>query len=453
MFIWLLRTLTRFDIIAIIENRERGYTMKDFYLKPKLFSVLKNYSGKQLFNDLTAGIIVAIIALPLSIALALASGVEPACGVYTAIAAGFVVSLLGGSRIQIAGPTAAFATIVAGVVATQGMDGLFLATVMAGILLVLMGVFKLGTFIKYMPYTITVGFTGGIAVTILLGQIKDFFGLTYAPGVKPIETFEKMEANIAALSTFSPWALLIGTISLAILIVYPKLEKRVPASLIAVIVGAILVKLIPTLDAGVYTIGDLYTIPTGLPKMDFSAMNLSANKIFAVIPDAITIAILAAIESLLSCVVADTMVNSKHNSNAELVAQGIGNIASVLFGGIPATGAIARTSANAKNGGRTPVAGMVHAIVLLLVLLFLMPYAALIPMPTIAAILFMVAYNMSEWKKFVAIIEQKDIGNILVLFITFVLTVIFDLVVAIAVGIVFQLLIVFLKKVQFKKTK
>ncbi len=409
--------------------------MKGFYLQPQLVNSLRGYSKKQLINDIVAGIIVAIIALPLSIALALASGVAPACGVYTAIAAGFVVSLLGGSQVQIAGPTAAFATIVAGVVASAGMDGLFIATVMAGILLVLMGVLKLGSFIKYMPHSITVGFTGGIAVTIFLGQIKDFLGLTYAQGVKPIETFEKVEANIAAIGTFSPWALLIGAVSLAILIFYPKLEKRIPPSLIAVVVSALLVRFVPSLDAGVYTIGDLYTIPAGLPQVDFGGMDFSLGKIVSVIPDAVTIAVLAAIESLLSCVVADGMVNGKHNPNAELVAQGAGNIASVLFGGIPATGAIARTSANAKNGGRTPIAGMVHAVVLLLVLLFLMPAAALIPMPTIAAILFMVAYNMSEWKKFVAIVKEKRVTDIVILFVTFALTVIFDLVVAIAVGV------------------
>ncbi|MBQ6706698.1 MAG: sodium-independent anion transporter [Clostridia bacterium] len=424
--------------------------MKECYLQPKLISALRGYSKEQFVKDLIAGIIVAIIALPLSIALALASGVEPACGVYTAIAAGFVVSLLGGSRVQIAGPTAAFATIVAGVVATQGMDGLFLATVMAGILLLFMGVLKLGSFIRYMPHTITVGFTGGIAVTILLGQIKDFLGLTYADGIRPIETLEKVEANLHAIATFSPWALLIGGVSLIILIVYPKLEKRIPPSLIAVVVSAVLVAVIPALGQEVYTIGDLYTIPTGLPKVDFAGMDFSMEKMIAVIPNAITIAILAAIESLLSCVVADGMVNSKHNPNAELVAQGVGNIASVLFGGIPATGAIARTSANAKNGGRTPVAGMVHALVLLLVLLFLMPYAALIPMPTIAAILFMVAYNMSEWRSFVKIFKEKRVTDIAVLVVTFLLTVIFDLVVAIAVGVALHLLFVLIGKLTKK---
>lgn len=410
--------------------------MNKFYLKPKLFSTMKTYTKEQCMKDIVAGIIVAIIALPLSIALALASGVEPACGVYTAIFAGFVVSFLGGSRVQIAGPTAAFATIVAGIVATQGMDGLIIATIIAGILLILMGIFKLGSLIKFIPYTITTGFTAGIAVTIFIGQIKDFLGLTYEKGVKPVETIEKLTANFNAISTFSWQALLVGVVCLAILIFYPKIEKRIPPSLIAVVVGALMVKFIPGLDDGVYTIGELYTIPTGLPKFALSGLDFSLEKIISVFPNAFTIAILAAIESLLSCVVADSMVNSKHNSNMELVAQGAGNIVSVLFGGIPATGAIARTAANVKNGGRTPIAGMVHAVVLLLVIIFLMPYAALIPMPVIAAILFMVAYNMSEWRKFVRILKTAPKSDIIVMVITFALTVIFDLVIAIEVGMV-----------------
>ena len=410
--------------------------MSKCYIKPKLFSVMKNYTKQQCIKDITAGVIVAIIALPLSIALALASGVEPACGVYTAIAAGFMVSLLGGSRVQIAGPTAAFATIVAGIVATKGMGGLVTATIMAGIILIIFGLCKMGSLIKFIPYTITTGFTAGIAVTIIVGQIKDFLGLTYAEGVKPIETIEKVTANISAIDTFSWQALVVGAVSLAILIIYPKFEKRIPASLIAVIVGAVMVKLIPGMDAGVFTIGDLYTIPKGLPQISFEGVDFSLKSIASLLPDAFTIAILAAIESLLSCVVSDSMVNSHHNSNAELVAQGAGNIASVLFGGIPATGAIARTAANAKNGGRTPIAGMVHSVVLLLVILFLMPYASLIPMPTIAAILFVVAYNMSEWRKFVKTIKSAPKSDIIVMLITFVLTVIFDLVVAIEVGMV-----------------
>lgn len=417
------------------------------YLNPTFFSVVKKYEKPQFIKDIVAGFIVAIIALPLSIALALASGVEPACGIYTAIAAGFFVALLGGSRVQIAGPTAAFATIVASVVAKQGMDGLFIATVIAGFMLILMGILKLGGLIRFIPHSITVGFTGGIAVTILLGQIKDFLGLTYTSGIRPIEAIEKMEANIAFIDTFSWQSLVIGLISLAILIVYPKLEKRVPPSLIAVVAGALLVGLIPVFADGVYTIGDLYTIPSGLPKVDFASMDFSREKVIAVLPDAFTIAILAAIESLLSCVVADGMIQSKHNSNAELVAQGVGNIASVLFGGIAATGAIARTAANIKNGGRTPVAAMVHSIVLLFVLLFFMPYAELIPMPVIAAILFVVAYNMSEWRKFVEIIKSKKYIDISVLVLTFVLTVVFDLVVAIAVGLIVYYLLILVTKI------
>ena len=419
--------------------------MKSCYLKPKLFSVMKTYSKGQFVKDLVAGIIVAIIALPLSIALALASGVEPAMGVYTAIFAGFTVSLLGGSRVQIAGPTAAFATVVAGIVATQGMDGLIIATILAGVFLIFMGIFKFGSLIKYIPYTITTGFTAGIAVTIFIGQIKDFLGLSYANGVKPIETIEKITANIEAIGTFSWQALVIGAVSLAVLIIYPKFEKRVPPSLIAVIIGAVMVKFIPVFGDGVNTIGDLYTIPSGLPPFTLTNLDFSFDKVSAVLPDALTIAILAAIESLLSCVVADSMVNSKHNSNAELMAQGVGNIVSVMFGGIPATGAIARTAANAKNGGRTPIAGMVHAVVLLLVLLFLMPYAGLIPMPTIAAILFMVAYNMSERKKFVRVIKTAPKTDIIVMLATFTLTVVFDLVIAIEVGMILTALL-FIKR-------
>ncbi len=426
--------------------------MKEFYLQPKIVSTLKNYSGQQFVKDLIAGIIVAIIALPLSIALALASGAAPQQGIYTAIFAGFAVSLLGGSRIQIAGPTAAFATIVAGIIATQGMDGLIIATLMAGIMLIIMGVCKLGGLIKYVPTTITVGFTAGIAVTILVGQIKDFLGLTYLNGEKPVETFEKIEANIANIGSFSWQALLVGAVCLAILIVYPRFEKKLPPSLIAVVVGALMVKFIPGLNEGVFTIGELYSnIPSGFPNFTLGGLEFNLDKIVAVIPDAFTIAILAAIESLLSCVVADKMVDSKHNPNAELVAQGAGNMLSVMFGGIPATGAIARTAANAKNGGRTPVAGMVHAVVLLLVILFLMPLAKLIPMPAIAAILFMVAYNMSEWRHFVKLCKTEKWYNILVLCVTFILTVVKDLVVAIAVGLALHVIFILINKIRSKK--
>ena len=424
--------------------------MKEFYLKPKFFETVKGYTKDQLIKDIVAGIIVAIIALPLSIALALASGVEPVCGVYTAIFAGFIVALLGGSTVQIAGPTAAFATVVAGIVATKGMSGLITASLMAGIILILMGVLKLGSLIKYVPKTITVGFTAGIAVTIFLGQIKDFLGITYADGAKPIEAIEKIEANIHNISTFNWQSMLVGAICLAILIIYPKFEKKIPPSLIAVVVGALMVKLIPALDNGVYTIGELYTIPSGFPKFTLDNVNIDLDTVVSLIPNALTIAILAGIESLLSCVVADGMTNTKHNPNAELVAQGLGNMTSVLFGGIPATGAIARTAANIKNGGRTAVAGMMHSIILLLVVLFLMPLAELIPMPTIAAILFIVAYNMSEWRSFVNIIKEKHFTDILIMVLTFALTVIFDLVVAIIVGLVLHFAIVLLKKIRKK---
>lgn len=409
-------------------------------LKPMLFSSMKSYSGEKFLKDIISGIIVAIIALPLSIALALASGVGPEEGLYTAIVAGFVISFLGGSNVQIAGPTAAFATIVAGIVAKNGMGGLAAATLMAGIFLILMGVFKLGSLIKFIPYTITTGFTAGIAVTIVIGQMKDFFGVTYKGGASPVETMEKVEAFIHNASSINIYAVLVGLVSLAILIVWPYISKKIPGSLIAVIVGILMVKL---LNLEVFTIGDLYSVSSKLPTFKLPSMSLATVR--NVLPDAFTIAILAAIESLLSCVVADSMTNKKHRSNAELVAQGAGNMASALFGGIPATGAIARTAANIKNGGTTPIAGMVHAIVLLLILVLLMPYAALIPMPTIAAILFVVAYNMCQWRAFVQVIKTAPKSDIAVLVITFVLTVVFDLVIAIEVGFVLACLL-FMKR-------
>lgn len=407
-------------------------------LKPKLFSVMKGYKKEQLVKDIISGIIVAIIALPLSIALALASGVAPEQGLYTAIVAGFVVSFLGGSRVQIAGPTAAFATIVAGIVATEGMDGLIISTIIAGIFLVIMGFCRFGSLIKYIPTTITLGFTFGIAVTIVVGQIKDFCGMTFEGS--PVETMEKVEEIFKSLSTFNPLAFLIGLISLAILILWPKKLSKIPPSLIAVIVGAVIVKVS---GMNVNTIGDLYQISSAPPKFTFPEFTFERVK--ALIPNAFTIAILAAIESLLSCVVADGMIGSKHRSNMELTAQGAANIASALFGGIPATGAIARTAANIKNGGRTPIAGMVHAVVLLIVLVVLMPYAAMIPMPTIAAILFIVAYNMCGWREIVNCIKISPKSDIAVLILTLVLTVVFDLVVAIGVGIVLAALL-FMKR-------
>ena len=398
-------------------------------LCPELFLSMKSYTKEQFFKDIISGIIVAIIALPLSIALALASGVGPEQGLYTAIVAGFVISFLGGSKVQIAGPTAAFATIVAGIVAANGMGGLALATVMAGIILILMGVFRLGSLIKFIPYTITTGFTAGIAVTIAIGQIKDFMGLTFTHS--PVETMEKAAEVIKCIGTFNIEAFLVGMLSLAILIIVPKFLKKIPPSLIAIIVSSLVVGIF---KLNVNTIGDLYQISSALPK--FTLPDFSPDTILKLLPDAFTIAILAGVESLLSCVVADGMIGSRHNSNMELIAQGAGNMASAFFGGIPATGAIARTAANIKNGGKTPVSGMVHAVLLLIILVVLMPYASLIPMPTIAAILFVVAYNMSEWRECVSIVKTSPKSDITVLAVTFVLTVVFDLVVAICVGFV-----------------
>lgn len=409
-------------------------------LKPMLLSSLKSYDKSQFVKDVTAGIIVAIIALPLSIALALASGVGPEAGIFTAIVAGFVISALGGSSVQIAGPTAAFATIVAGIVAHDGMDGLIVATILAGIFLILMGLCHFGSLIKFIPFTITTGFTSGIAVTIVIGQLKDFFGLTYPNGVKPIETVEKFEAVINNFSTINVDAVIVGGVSLAILIIAPYIFKRIPGSLLAVIAGILMVQFLPL---KVNTIGNLYTISNALPILHFPSLSL--NRIQNALPNALTIAVLAAIESLLSCVVADGMINGKHRSDMELVAQGAGNIASALFGGIPATGAIARTAANIKNGGKTPIAGMVHSITLVIVLVVLMPYAGMIPMPTIAAILFIVAYNMCQWRTFVNLVKTAPKSDVIVLVTSFVLTVIFDLVVAIEVGMVLACLL-FIKR-------
>ena len=409
-------------------------------LKPMLLTALKSYDKSQFVKDVTAGIIVAIIALPLSIALALASGVGPEAGIFTAIVAGFVISALGGSSVQIAGPTAAFATIVAGIVARDGMDGLVIATVLAGVFLILMGICHFGSLIKFIPYTITTGFTSGIAVTIVIGQLKDFFGVTYPESVRPIETMEKLAAFLENIGTVNPAALIVGAVSLAILIISPYIFKKIPGSLIAVIVGILMVKFLPL---KVSTIGNLYTISNALPSFHLPAVNFEIVQ--AAIPNAFTIAILAAIESLLSCVVADGMINGKHRSDMELVAQGAGNIASALFGGIPATGAIARTAANIKNGGRTPVAGMVHSITLVIVLVVLMPYAGMIPMPTIAAILFIVAYNMCQWRTFLQLVKTAPKSDILVLVVTFVLTVLFDLVVAIEIGMILACLL-FIKR-------
>lgn len=399
------------------------------YIKPKLFSTLKNYSGAQFAKDLVAGIIVAIIALPLSIALAIASGVNPEQGLYTAVVAGFFISFLGGSRVQIGGPTAAFVVIIYGIIAQYGMAGLTIATFLAGIMMIIMGLLRFGDLIKFIPKTITVGFTLGIAIGIFVGQLKDFFGLSM--GAVPAEFVEKMVAYAQHINTINWPTLLIGMIALLIQIFWPRVSQKIPGSLVAIIITTALVGFA---HMSVKTIGDLYTIKAGLPS--FTMPELSFGLIRQMISPAFTIAILASIESLLSCVVSDGMIGSHHRSNAELVGQGVGNMMSALFGGIPATGAIARTAANVKNGGRTPIAGMAHAVTLLLILLFLMPYASLIPMSCLASILIMVAYNMSGWRTFAHMLKKAPKSDIAVLVITLVLTVFFDLVVAIEFGMV-----------------
>lgn len=414
-------------------------------IKPILFSVIKHSSKeelkKQLPKDIVSGIVVAVVALPLSIALAIASGVGPEAGLYTAIVAGFLIAFLGGSRVQISGPTAAFATIVAGIVATDGLDGLFAATIIAGIVLILMGVFKLGALIRFVPYTITTGFTAGIAVTIVIGQIKDLLGLTYPAGTPTVETTDKIQAIVQNIATVNTESVLVGLACLVVLFLWPKLNRKIPSSLIAIFVGIGMVNL---LGMNVNTIGDLYTISSAL--LELHIPQLSTELFREELANGFTIAMLAAIESLLSCVVADSMISSHHRCNMELVAQGVGNIGSILFGGIPATGAIARTAANVDNGGRTPISGMVHAVVLLLMLVFLMPYAALIPMPTIAAILLQVAYNMSGWRNFAHLCKTASKGAVATLLLTFTLTIAFDLVTAIGIGMVITI-VLFMKMV------
>ena len=399
------------------------------YIKPKLFTTLKGYTVEQFVKDIISGIIVAIIAMPLSIALAIASGVNPEQGLYTAVVAGFFISFLGGSRVQIGGPTAAFVVIIYGIIAQYGMSGLTVATIMAGLILIIMGLLRFGNLIKFIPKTITVGFTLGIAIGIVTGQIKDFFGLQM--GAIPAEFTDKIIAFAENFHTLSLATLLIGVLALLIQIFWPYVSKKIPGSLVAIIITTVIVSLgkLP-----VKTIGDLYTIKAGFPT--FMVPEISFDLIRQMISPAFTIAILAAIESLLSCVVSDGMIGGHHRSNAELVGQGVGNIMSALFGGIPATGAIARTAANVKNGGRTPVAGMVHAVTLLLILLFLMPYASLIPMSTLAAILIMVGYNMSGWKTVVRMVRKAPKSDTAVLLITLILTVFFDLVVAIEFGMI-----------------
>lgn len=405
--------------------------------KPKLLTTLKDYSKEQFLSDVTAGIIVAIIALPLSIALAIASGVSPEKGLHTAIIAGFLISLLGGSRVQIGGPTGAFMVIVYGIVTKYGLDGLIMATMMGGFMMVLMGLFRLGSVIKFIPYPITTGFTSGIALTIFSSQIKDFLGLKIE--TVPAEFLEKWTSYGEAIGTLHLPTLMIGLLALAIIVLWPK-KIKVPGSLIALIVTTLIVQL---LGLDVATIGSKFgQLSSALPIPKLPAFSL--DKMVLLIGPAFTIALLGSIESLLSAVVADGMIGGKHRSNTELIGQGLANMASGLFGGIPATGAIARTVANIKNGGRTPVAGMVHAIVLLLIMVVFMPLAQMVPLSALAAILIVVAYNMSEWREFLALLRSPK-SDVAVLLITFFITVLVDLVKAIEVGMVLASLL-FMKR-------
>lgn len=408
-------------------------------LKPKLFDCLKDYSGKQFVRDVISGIIVAIIALPLSIALAIASGVGPEQGLYTAIIAGFFIAVFGGSRVQIGGPTAAFVVIIYGIVASYGTDGLIVATILAGIILVIMGICHFGTLIKYIPYTITTGFTCGIAVTLFVGQLKDFFG--YSLENVPSDFLPKVAALVKNVSLINPKAVLVGLLAVIIMLVWPKITDKIPGSLVAIIITTLLVKIT---GLEVNTIGSVFgelnsSFPT--PKLP----NVTFEMVSKLISPAFTIAILAGIESLLSAVVSDGMIGDIHKSNAELVGQGLGNIFSGLFGGIPATGAIARTAANVRNGGRTPIAGVVHCITLAIILVLLMPLASMIPMTSLAAVLLVVAANMADWTSFFHLCRTAPKSDIIVLVLTFVLTVVFDLVVAIEVGVVLAALL-FMKR-------
>ena len=408
-------------------------------LRPKLFDVMKGYSKAQLIKDIIAGIIVAIIALPLSIALAIASGVGPEQGLYTAIIAGFFISFFGGSRVQIGGPTAAFVVIIYGIVAEYGTDGLIVATILAGIILVIMGICRFGSLIKYIPYTITTGFTCGIAVTLFVGQLKDFFGLQMKS--VPSEFWGKIIAYGKNIGTINVTATVIGLVAVAIMLIWPKVTDKIPGSLVAIIVTTAIVYF-AKLD--VNTIGSVYgQLDSSFPKFHVPA--ISMKLVQQMLSPAFTIAVLAAIESLLSAVVSDGMIGDTHKSNAELIGQGLGNIFSGLFGGIPATGAIARTAANVRNGGRTPIAGITHCVTLTIILLVLMPLAALIPMTTLAAVLLVVAANMADWESFFRLCKSAPKSDIIVLVATFFLTVFFDLVVAIEIGVVLAALL-FMKR-------
>ena len=419
--------------------------MKVLDFKPRLFSTLKNYSKETFMSDLMAGIIVGIVALPLAIAFGIASGVSPEKGIITAIIAGFIISLLGGSKVQIGGPTGAFIVIIYGIIQQYGEAGLIVATLMAGILLILLGVFKLGAIIKFIPYPIIVGFTSGIAVTIFTTQIADIFGLNFGGEKVPGDFIGKWMIYFRHFDTVNWWNAVVSILSIIIIAITPRFSKKIPGSLIAIIVvtiGVYVLKTYAGIDS-IDTIGDRFTIKSELPEAAIPTLNWEAIK--DLFPVAITIAVLGAIESLLSATVADGVTGDKHDSNTELIAQGPATLITPLFGGIPATGAIARTMTNINNGGKTPVAGIIHAIVLLLILLFLMPLAQYIPMACLAGVLVIVSYNMSEWRTFKALLKNPK-SDVTVLLITFFLTIIFDLTIAIEVGLVIAC-ILFMRRV------
>ena len=417
--------------------------MKTFSLKPQLLTSLKTYNRQTLTADIMAGIIVGIVALPLAIAFGIASGVTPEKGIITAIISGFIISLLGGSKVQIGGPTGAFIVIIYGIIQKYGIEGLMIATVMAGVFLLLFGLLKLGTIIKYIPYPIVVGFTSGIAVTIFTTQIKDLFGLTIES--VPSDFIEKWGCYISHFSTADLWCSIVGILSVVIIALTPKVSKKIPGSLVAIIVMTVAALILKNYFGvtTIETIGDRFSVSSAIPDAHMPAITWDTIK--SLVAPALTIAVLGAIESLLSATVADGVIGAHHNSNTELVAQGLANIASPIFGGIPATGAIARTMTNINNGGKTPVSGIVHAIVLLLIFLFFMPLAKYIPMACLAGVLVIVSYGMSGWRSFLALMKNPK-SDVTVLLITFFLTIIFDLTVAIEVGLIIACLL-FMKRV------
>lgn len=435
--------LYTFALIFVIYNIY--HLMKAFEFKPKLFDTLKNYSKADLTTDIMAGIIVGIVALPLAIAFGIASGVSPEKGIITGIIAGFIISFLGGSKVQIGGPTGAFIVIIYGIIQQYGLEGLMVATMMAGVILILLGIFKLGTVIKFIPYPIIVGFTSGIAVTIFTTQIADIFGLNFGGEKVPGDFVGKWILYFNHFDTINWWNMIVSLISIFIIAITPKFSKKIPGSLVAIIlvtVGVYLMKMYGGITC-IDTIGDRFSIQAQLPEASVPSLNWEAIK--NLFPVAITIAVLGAIESLLSAAVADGVIDDRHDSNTELIAQGVANLATPLFGGIPATGAIARTMTNINNGGRSPIAGIIHAIVLLLILLFLMPLAQYIPMACLAGVLVIVSYNMSGWRVFKGLLKNPK-SDVTVLLITFLLTVIFDLTVAIEVGLVIAC-VLFMKRV------